>query len=71
MSTEQIRRPFVARTVRRFGSLIIVAWLAVTAARAVALYGVSLLLRRTEERFPWSWSAVLTWGGLRGGLSMV
>jgi len=25
----------------------------------------------TRERFPWRWSAVLTWGGLRGALPMV
>jgi len=30
-----------------------------------------LVLRRTKEAFPLSWAAVLTWGGLRGGLSMV
>jgi CPA1 family monovalent cation:H+ antiporter len=29
------------------------------------------LLRRTRERVPWSWSIILTWGGLRGGLPMV
>ncbi|MBI2395014.1 MAG: cation:proton antiporter [Deltaproteobacteria bacterium] len=50
---------------------IVVAWFAVTAARAFVIYGVSLLLKRSRESFPWSWSAVLTWGGLRGGLSMV
>lgn len=25
----------------------------------------------TVKRLPWSWSAILAWGGLRGGLSMV
>lgn len=50
---------------------ILVAYLAVTFGRAMLIYLVTLLLRRTREAIPWSWSAVLTWGGLRGGLSMV
>ncbi|MCL5279889.1 MAG: cation:proton antiporter [Planctomycetes bacterium] len=29
------------------------------------------LLRRTRERFPYSWGLVLTWGGLRGALPTV
>src|SRR6185312_8396671 len=48
---------------------ILVAYLAVTVGRALLIFLVSLLLRRTREAIPWSWSAVLTWGGLRGGLS--
>jgi len=32
---------------------------------------VTLLLRRSRERLSWSWAAVLSWGGLRGALSMV
>jgi CPA1 family monovalent cation:H+ antiporter len=50
---------------------ILLGYVAVTAGRAVVIVLVSLLLSRTKERFPLSWSAVLTWGGLRGGLSMV
>lgn len=50
---------------------ILVAYLAVTVGRAAMVYLVTLCLRRTREAIPWSWSAVLTWGGLRGGLSMV
>ncbi len=50
---------------------ILVAYLAVTVGRAALIYLTTLLLRRTRETLPWSWSAVLTWGGLRGGLSMV
>lgn len=50
---------------------IVVAWLAVTGARAVVVYGVAALLRKTKERMPWSWAGILAWGGLRGGLSMV
>jgi CPA1 family monovalent cation:H+ antiporter len=50
---------------------IFAAYVAVMIARAVVIYVVSALLRRSREQIPWSWSAVLTWGGLRGGLSMV
>ncbi|MBL8955519.1 MAG: sodium:proton antiporter, partial [Myxococcaceae bacterium] len=50
---------------------ITVAWLAMTAGRAAVVFAVALLLRRTREAIPKRWAAVLTWGGLRGGLSMV
>lgn len=50
---------------------ILVAYLAVTVGRAALIYVVTFFLRRTKETLPWSWSAVMTWGGLRGGLSMV
>jgi len=50
---------------------ILVAYLAATLGRAIVIFlGVSLL-RRSRERMPWSWAVVLSWGGLRGGLSMV
>jgi CPA1 family monovalent cation:H+ antiporter len=50
---------------------ILVAYLVVTAGRTLIIFGTSSLLRRTRERIPWSWSVILTWGGLRGGLPMV
>lgn len=50
---------------------ILVAYVAVLVGRAVVVYSVSGLLRFTAERVPWKWSAVLTWSGLRGGISMV
>lgn len=50
---------------------ILVAYVAVAIARAAVIYLVSALLRRSREAIPWSWSAVITWGGMRGGLSMV
>lgn len=50
---------------------ILVAYLVVTAGRALMIYLGCALLRLTRERFPWRWSAVLTWGGLRGALPMV
>jgi CPA1 family monovalent cation:H+ antiporter len=48
-----------------------VAYLAVIIGRALVVLGVSALLRGTRERLPGAWTAVLTWGGLRGALSMV
>ncbi|MGE0441076.1 MAG: Na+/H+ antiporter [Gemmatimonadales bacterium] len=51
--------------------VIVSAFLAVTLGRAVVVAAISALLRLTPERFPPAWSAVLTWGGLRGSLSMV
>jgi monovalent cation:H+ antiporter, CPA1 family len=50
---------------------ILVAYLVVTGGRALIIFGASSLLRTSRERIPWAWSVILTWGGLRGGLSMV
>jgi Na+:H+ antiporter len=50
---------------------IIAAYLIVTLARALVVLIVWRLVGLTRERFSWSWSAVLTWGGLRGALPMV
>jgi CPA1 family monovalent cation:H+ antiporter len=51
--------------------LIILAALVVLVARAAVVFGTGLLLARTSEGVPPAWSAVMTWGGLRGALSMV
>lgn len=50
---------------------VLVAFFAVLLGRGVAVGATALALRRTEERITSRWSAVLVWGGLRGGLSMV
>lgn len=50
---------------------IIAAFLAVLIARAIVIYLSSAILRKTKEHIPWNWCAILTWGGLRGSLSMV
>lgn len=50
---------------------ILVAYLVVTVGRGIIIFLVSGLLSRTRERIPGSWSMMLTWGGLRGGLPMV
>jgi CPA1 family monovalent cation:H+ antiporter len=51
--------------------VIVVAYLVITAGRALIIFGASSLLHRTRERMPWAWSAILTWGGIRGALPMV
>ncbi len=51
--------------------VIIVAYLVVTLGRGLIILMVCSVLRATRERIPWAWSAILTWGGLRGGLPMV
>ena len=50
---------------------IVAGFVALTIGRAVVIALVSTAVRRSRERLPWRWAAVLTWGGLRGGLSMV
>lgn len=50
---------------------ILIAWVSLTAARAVVILVVERILSRTTERLPPRWGAVLVWGGLRGSLSMV
>ena len=50
---------------------ILVAYLVVTLGRALVIVLGRALLGLTRERFPWRWSVVLTWGGLRGALPMV
>ncbi|MEZ4311670.1 MAG: cation:proton antiporter [Polyangiaceae bacterium] len=50
---------------------IVVAYLAMTLGRAIVLHLVALVLLPTREKLPRAWPPVLTWGGLRGGLSMV
>jgi len=50
---------------------ILLAYYVVTLSRAAVLTVGQGLLRWSGERFPWQWSVVLTWGGLRGALAMV
>lgn len=50
---------------------ILLAFVAVTAGRALVVFLASSLLRGSAEAVPWRWTWVLTWGGLRGALSMV
>jgi Na+:H+ antiporter len=50
---------------------ILMAYLVVTIGRALIITVGRTLLGLTRERFPWRWTVVLTWGGLRGALPMV
>lgn len=53
---------------------ILIAWAAVVGGRAAVVYLKWLISRGNRfglEAMPPSWAAVLTWGGLRGSLSMV
>ena len=51
--------------------LIVVALIAVLGARFLVIGGVTGALSRTADPIPRRWLAPLTWGGLRGALSMV
>lgn len=53
------------------GGLVVIGFIAIVAARAVAVYTVWPVLRAAGYRLPANWSHVLVWGGLRGSLSMV
>ena len=50
---------------------IVAAYLAVMVARAAVVYTVAAAIRRGRRPLPWAWTALLTWSGLRGALSMV
>jgi CPA1 family monovalent cation:H+ antiporter len=50
---------------------ILAAFLVVTTARAVVITANRALVQPTRERYPWRWTPVLIWGGLRGALPMV
>jgi CPA1 family monovalent cation:H+ antiporter len=51
---------------------ILIGWAAINVSRAAIVYVKYLVMRAGgSQTFPLSWTALLTWGGLRGGLSMV
>ncbi len=50
---------------------ILAAFLAVLMARVAVVFGASALAARGAAAIPRAWRVLLTWGGLRGGLSMV
>ena len=49
---------------------ILVAWGAVTVARAAVLYAVTAILKLTRGEVHWRWTLLATWSGLRGALGM-
>ncbi len=53
------------------GREIAAAFVAMLVARAIIVLLLFAGQRTVRKRMPWSWAAVLTWGGLRGALSMV
>lgn len=59
------------RSLLSYWPMILIAYVAVMAARAAVIFGMTAVLGRTRERFPVSWAMVLTWGGSRGALPMV
>lgn len=51
---------------------ILIGWAAINVARAAIVYAKYASMRAFgSQGFSFSWAAILTWGGLRGGLSMV
>ncbi len=50
---------------------IVLAFAAVVFARLLVVTAASLAVARSSERIPRAWIGVVTWGGLRGALSMV
>jgi Na+:H+ antiporter len=50
---------------------ILAAFLAVLLGRVTVVYAASALAARGAARIPSAWRVLLSWGGLRGGLSMV
>jgi len=54
-----------------YALLLVVAFVGMIAARAMAIYGLLPLVNRVAQPLPKGWSHVMVWGGLRGSLSMV
>ena len=50
--------------------LVIIAYVAVTAARAASVYPILALFNQVGEKFPISWSNTAMLGGMRGALSI-
>jgi CPA1 family monovalent cation:H+ antiporter len=51
--------------------LILLAAIATLCARAIVVALAGALISRTKERLPRSWLVIMTWGGLRGALSLI
>ncbi len=49
---------------------VVWAILAVMAARIIVVYGLSWVVNRTSTPIPRKWQHVITWGGLRGAISL-
>ncbi len=55
----------------RLWPLILIAYVAVLAARFLVVSGTWAIFYSSRHRLPYRWSIILGWGGLRGALSMV
>lgn len=51
--------------------IVLIAYTAVLVARLLVVGGTWSVFSFSRYHFPFSWTGVLTWGGLRGALSMV
>ncbi len=51
--------------------IVLIAYGSVLIARFFVVTGTWGIFRPTNYKFPFSWSIIMTWGGLRGALSMV
>lgn len=52
-------------------STIAIVYVIVVAARFIVVVSSAAVLHKTGERIPFRWTLLVTWGGLRGALSMV
>jgi monovalent cation:H+ antiporter, CPA1 family len=51
---------------------IIIGWIAINIARGAIVFAKYAIMRAAGSAgFPLAWATILTWGGLRGGLSMI
>jgi CPA1 family monovalent cation:H+ antiporter len=58
-------------TLLQYWPQIVIAFGAMIAARMLIVFVAALLVRRTTERLPRHWPLVISWGGIRGALSVV
>ena len=59
-------------TLAHYLPAILIGWVAINVSRAAIVYAKYVVMRAIGSRdFSLSWAALLSWGGLRGGLSMV
>jgi CPA1 family monovalent cation:H+ antiporter len=55
----------------RLAPAIVIAFVAMLVARAIVVWLLALAEYKSSDRWPRGWATILTWGGLRGALSLV
>jgi len=55
----------------KFWPLVLIAYIAMMLARFVVVFSTWGAFLKTSYKFPFSWSVVMSWGGIRGALTMV